>query len=211
EQSDQPIFQGLFMEATLPKSLGGVVFVLPNSAFSGPSELFKMKILPSADMTYEERKTHNMKIAMTAMSGYRWDMRNVEIEVDLKEMNVRDELVNEQFKIFANSPSIADKLLNDKKVKQYLFTYQEDESAMKVVTDTESFRVIDPNTISRLARTHFCIAVVNDKAYLAVPFQGKNLFDPDWSDSFLSFENIEIMYDELNSVFNFLDGFAENT
>ncbi len=202
------IFQGLFMEATLPESLGGTVFVVPQSAFKGASELFKMKILPSSDMTAEEQRAHNMKVAMNVMSGYRWSADNIEWEVDLKKMDVADDAINEQFKVFADTPSIVDKLMNDNGVKKYLFAYQEDESAMKVATDTQSFRVIDHNAISRLARTNFCIAVINNKAYLAVPFQGKNLFDPDWSDNFLSFENVETMYDELNSVFNFLDGFV---
>ena len=210
ERNDQPIFQGLFLEATLPKNLKGGVFVLPQSAFAGMGELFKMKILPSSDMTFEERKAHNMKVAMTAMAGYRWDVEKAEEEIGLRlqEMEVANEVVNEKFKVFADKPSMVDTLLIDKGLKKYLFAYQEDEIAMKEVTDIPSFRVIDNNTMARLARTHFCVAVVNDKAYLAMPFMGKNLFDPDWSDDFLSYENVETMYDELNGVFNFLDGFV---
>lgn len=208
ESENITIFKGLFMETTLPTSLEGVVFVLPKSAFKGKTELFKMKILPSSDMTAEERKAYNMKIAMTAMSGYRWSPDNVEMEVNLKEVSIEDKVVSESFKVFANETSAAYKLLNDNGLKEYLFTYQEDESAMKAVTETASFRVIDNAVMERLKQTHFCISVVNDKAYLAVPFMNKNLFDPDWSDGFLSYENVEIMYEELNSVFNFLDIFT---
>ncbi len=204
------VFEGLFMEATLPKSLGGTVFVLPNSIFKGALGLLKMKILPSSDMTYEERKAHNMEVAMNAMNHYHWDIETVKAEVGvaLQEMDVNDKLVNEKFRIFADKPSVVDELLTQSGIKQFLFAYQKDELAMKVITDTKSFRAIENNAIAKLSRTNFCIAVMKDKAYLAVPFSGKNLFDPDWTENTLSFENVETMYEELNTVFNFLDGFA---
>jgi len=206
----KPVFEGLFMEATLPKSLGGTVFVLPNSIFTGALGLLKMKILPSSDMTYQERKAHNMEVAMSAMNHYHWEAENVEEEigVELQEMSVADKSVDEKFKVFANEPSVVDELLNQNRLKQFLFAYQKDELAMKVITNTKSFRVIENSAIAKLSRTNFCIAVVNDKAYLTVPFSGKNLFDPDWTENTLSFENVETMYDELNTVFNFLDGFV---
>lgn len=214
DKHDVQFFNGLFLEATLPKSLHGAVYLIPSSAFSGPMDLFKMKIFRGKEMSKEEKKAHNMNVALHASSNYRWKIREVEKEIGMKleEMfiydeatNQSDEMMDEHFKIYADKPTSIDALWNTTHLKNYIFTYKEDETAMEKVVKTPSLQIIDNNAIGRLMRRQFIIGVVNDKAYLAVPFAGKNLFDPDWSDNFLSFENVEEMYDELNSIFNFLD------
>ncbi len=165
-------------------------------------------------MGKEEQKAHNMNVALHASNRYHWDIIEAEKEIGVKleEMliydtatNQSDEMMGQHFKIFADNPASIDILWGKTNLKNYVFTYKEDETAMNKIVDTPSFQVIDNNAIGRLMRRHFIIGIVHNKSYLAVPFAGKNIFDPDWSDNFLSFENVEEMYDELNSIFIFLD------